>query len=219
MKAQLKRLGFALDWSRELATCEPEYYGHEQALFLDLYEAGLVYRKECAVNWDPVDQTVLANEQVIDGKGWRSGAPVEKRKLSQWFLKITDFAEELLDGLGELDNWPEKVRLMQENWIGKSTGLQFAFDAVERRTAGGLFHPARHDLRRQLRRRGARSPGRASRRSEQLRRGQVHRTVQAGRHHRGRAGDRGEARLRHRHRREAPVHRRSTCRSSSPTSC
>ncbi len=128
MKAQLKRLGFALDWSRELATCEPDYYGHEQALFIDLYEAGLVYRKESEVNWDPVDMTVLANEQVIDGKGWRSGAEVEKRKLNQWFLKITDFAEELLEGLGNLENWPDKVRLMQENWIGKSKGLEFAFD-------------------------------------------------------------------------------------------
>jgi len=127
MKAQLKRLGFALDWSRELATCEPEYYGHEQALFLDLYEAGLVYRKESSVNWDPVDQTVLANEQVIDGRGWRSGALVEKRKLSQWFLKITDFAEELLEGVQSLENWPDKVKLMQENWIGKSRGLQFRF--------------------------------------------------------------------------------------------
>jgi leucyl-tRNA synthetase len=127
MKAQLRRLGFALDWSRELATCDPAYYGHEQALFVDLFEAGLVYRKESAVNWDPVDQTVLANEQVIDGKGWRSGAPVEKRKLSQWFLKITDFADELLEGLGTLEEWPDKVRLMQENWIGKSTGLQFSF--------------------------------------------------------------------------------------------
>lgn len=131
MRAQLKRLGFALDWSRELATCEPDYYGHEQALFLDLYEAGLVYRKESEVNWDPVDQTVLANEQVIDGKGWRSGAPVERRRLSQWFLKITDFAEELLDGLGELDDWPDKVKLMQENWIGKSRGLQFRFRLAE----------------------------------------------------------------------------------------
>lgn len=127
MKAQLKRLGFALDWSREIATCEPEYYGHEQALFIDLYENGLVYRKESAVNWDPVDQTVLANEQVIDGRGWRSGALVEKRKLSQWFLKITDFADELLEGLSGLDMWPEKVRTMQENWIGKSQGLQFKF--------------------------------------------------------------------------------------------
>ena len=128
MKKQLKRIGFALDWSREFATCDPEYYGHEQALFLKLYEAGLVYRKESEVNWDPVDMTVLANEQVIDGKGWRSGAEVEKRKLNQWFLKITDFAEELLDGLGDLDGWPDKVRLMQENWIGKSQGLEFSFD-------------------------------------------------------------------------------------------
>ena len=130
MKAQLKRLGFALDWSRELATCEPDYYGHEQALFLDLYAAGLVYRKESAVNWDPVDMTVLANEQVIDGRGWRSGALVEKRKLSQWFLKITEFADELLDGLGSLENWPDKVRLMQENWIGKSQGLRCTFRFV-----------------------------------------------------------------------------------------
>jgi leucyl-tRNA synthetase len=128
MKAQLRRLGFALDWSRELATCDPGYYGQEQALFLDLYAAGLVYRRESAVNWDPVDQTVLANEQVIDGRGWRSGALVEKRKLNQWFLKITQFADALLDGLATLDKWPEKVRLMQENWIGKSQGLQFAFD-------------------------------------------------------------------------------------------
>jgi leucyl-tRNA synthetase len=128
MKAQLQRIGFALDWTREFATCDPEYYGHEQALFLDLFAAGLVYRKESTVNWDPVDMTVLANEQVIDGKGWRSGAEVEKRKLNQWFLKITDFADDLLEGLGKLEDWPEKVRLMQENWIGKSQGLEFSFD-------------------------------------------------------------------------------------------
>jgi leucyl-tRNA synthetase len=127
MKAQLKRLGLAIDWSREFATCDPEYYGHEQALFLDLYEAGLVYRKESAVNWDPVDMTVLANEQVIDGRGWRSGALVEKRKLAQWFLKITAFADELLEGVRGLEHWPDKVKLMQENWIGKSSGLQFTF--------------------------------------------------------------------------------------------
>ncbi|MGB5483245.1 leucine--tRNA ligase [Parasphingorhabdus sp.] len=131
MRSQLKTLGFAFDWSRELATCEPDYYGHEQALFIDLFEGGLVYRKESAVNWDPVDMTVLANEQVIDGKGWRSGAQVEKRKLSQWFLKITEFAEDLLAGLGDLKGWPEKVRLMQENWIGKSQGLQFHFALPE----------------------------------------------------------------------------------------
>ena len=127
MRGQLQRLGFALDWSRELATCEPDYYGHEQALFLDLMAAGLVTRKQSAVNWDPVDMTVLANEQVIDGRGWRSGAPVERRQLSQWFLRITDFADELLDGLATLDEWPDKVRLMQENWIGKSQGLRFTF--------------------------------------------------------------------------------------------
>src|SRR4051812_26158581 len=127
MKAQLKRLGFALDWSRELATCDPAYYGQEQALFLDLFAAGLVYRKQSEVNWDPVDMTVLANEQVIDGRGWRSNALVERRKLNQWFLKITDFAEELLDGLAGLDQWPDKVRLMQENWIGKSRGMRFTF--------------------------------------------------------------------------------------------
>lgn len=128
MKGQLKQLGFALDWSREFATCDPSYYGHEQSLFLDLFKAGLVYRKESEVNWDPVDMTVLANEQVIDGKGWRSGAEVEKRKLNQWFLKITNFADKLLEGVGGLDGWPQKVRLMQENWIGKSQGLEFSFD-------------------------------------------------------------------------------------------
>jgi leucyl-tRNA synthetase len=136
MRAQLKSIGFALDWSRELATCDPAYYGHEQALFLDLFEAGLVYRKESEVNWDPVDMTVLANEQVIDGKGWRSGANVERRKLSQWFLKITDFADDLLEGLKGLDDWPDKVRLMQENWIGKSRGLQFRFRLAE--PVGGI---------------------------------------------------------------------------------
>jgi leucyl-tRNA synthetase len=127
MKAQLKRLGFALNWDREFATCDAEYYGHEQALFLAFYEAGLVYRRSSEVNWDPVDMTVLANEQVVDGRGWRSGALVEKRRLDQWFVKITHFAQELLDGLESLDKWPDKVRLMQENWIGKSTGLQFSF--------------------------------------------------------------------------------------------
>ncbi|MDO6416014.1 leucine--tRNA ligase [Sphingomonas sp. BIUV-7] len=127
MREQLQRIGFGLDWSRELATCEPEYYGQEQALFLDMFAAGLVYRKESAVNWDPVDMTVLANEQVIDGRGWRSGALVERRKLSQWFLKITDFADELLEGLESLDQWPDKVKLMQANWIGRSRGLRLHF--------------------------------------------------------------------------------------------
>ena len=145
MKAQLQRLGFALDWSRELATCDVDYYGQEQALFLDLYQAGLVYRRESAVNWDPVDMTVLANEQVIDGRGWRSGALVEKRKLSQWFLKITAFADDLLAGLGSLDKWPEKVRLMQENWIGKSQGLQFRFAPVAPLTEAVEVYSTRPD--------------------------------------------------------------------------
>jgi leucyl-tRNA synthetase len=135
MRTQLKRLGLAIDWSRELATCDPDYYGHEQALFLDLLAAGLVDRRESYVNWDPVDNTVLANEQVIDGRGWRSGALVERRKLTQWFLRITAFAEELAADLATLDQWPEKVRLMQENWIGKSRGLKFTF-AVDAPPAG-----------------------------------------------------------------------------------
>jgi len=128
MKAQLKMLGLAIDWSREFATCDASYYRHEQALFLDFLDAGLAYRKESWVNWDPVDHTVLANEQVIDGKGWRSGAEVERKKLTQWFLKITAFAEDLLESLDTLERWPEKVRLMQQNWIGRSEGLRFTFD-------------------------------------------------------------------------------------------
>jgi len=127
MRGQLQTMGLAIDWSREIATCRPEYYRHEQKMFLDFLKAGLAYRKESWVNWDPVDNTVLANEQVVDGRGWRTGALVEKRKLSQWFLKITDFADELLSALAGLERWPEKVRIMQENWIGKSTGLRFKF--------------------------------------------------------------------------------------------
>ena len=130
MKAQMKPLGLSIDWSRELATCDPEYYGQQQAMFIDMMEAGLVYRKAAVVNWDPVDMTVLANEQVIDGKGWRSGAAVERRELTQWFFKISDYSEELLSALDGLTNWPEKVRLMQANWIGKSRGLQFGFETV-----------------------------------------------------------------------------------------
>ncbi|MGD1880996.1 MAG: leucine--tRNA ligase [Paracoccaceae bacterium] len=128
MVGQMKPLGFSIDWSRMFATCDPEYYGQQQALFLDMMEADLVYRKNAVVNWDPVDMTVLANEQVIDGKGWRSGAEVERRELTQWFFKISDYSEELLDALDTLENWPAKVRLMQENWIGKSRGAQFSFE-------------------------------------------------------------------------------------------
>ncbi len=127
MRSQLKLLGLSIDWEREFATCDPEYYGKQQKWFLELLARGLVYRKESVVNWDPVDNTVLANEQVVDGLGWRSGAPVEKRKLTQWFLRITDYADQLLEGLTTLDRWPDKVRLMQENWIGKSQGLRLKF--------------------------------------------------------------------------------------------
>ena len=127
MRDQLKLLGLSLDWSREFATCDPTYYGKQQAWFLELLKRGLVYRKDSVVNWDPVDNTVLANEQVIDGRGWRSGAVVEKRKLNQWFLRITDYADDLIDGLKTLDRWPDKVRTMQENWIGRSSGLQMTW--------------------------------------------------------------------------------------------
>ncbi|MEM8851407.1 MAG: leucine--tRNA ligase [Pseudomonadota bacterium] len=127
MRGQMKPLGLSIDWSREFATCDPDYYGQQQALFLDMLDAGLVYRKPAIVNWDPVDMTVLANEQVIDGKGWRSGAEVERKELTQWAFAISDMAEELLESLDKLDSWPDKVRLMQENWIGKSRGLVMTF--------------------------------------------------------------------------------------------
>ena len=128
MRAQLKSMGLSLDWSREIATCDPEYYKHQQRMFLDFLSVGLAYRKISKVNWDPVDQTVLANEQVIEGMGWRSGAAVEQRELTQWFFRISDYAQELLDALGSLDRWPEKVRLMQRNWIGRSEGLLIRFE-------------------------------------------------------------------------------------------
>ena len=133
MRDQMKPLGLSIDWSREFATCDPEYYGQQQSMFIDFMEKGLVYRKNAVVNWDPVDMTVLANEQVIDGKGWRSNAPVERRELTQWFFRISDFSEELLEALDRLENWPAKVRLMQENWIGKSRGIEIPFH----RTDGG----------------------------------------------------------------------------------
>lgn len=131
MRDQLKPLGLSIDWSREFATCDDDYVARQQALFLDFLDAGLIYRKNAVVNWDPVDMTVLANEQVIDGKGWRSNAPVERRELTQWFFRISDYSEELLEALETLKGWPEKVRLMQANWIGRSRGLQFRFDTVD----------------------------------------------------------------------------------------
>ena len=139
MKAQLQTLDLDLDWDRELATCNENYYRYQQELFIDLYEAGLAYKKDAVVNWDPVDQTVLANEQVIDGKGWRTGAIVEQKKLSQWFFKITKYAEELLTGLDKLELWPEKVKTMQRNWIGKSNGAEIQFKVIEKNTTLNIF--------------------------------------------------------------------------------
>src|SRR5205807_8264662 len=127
MKAQLKSMGLSIDWAREFATCDPDYYKHQQKMFLDFLRVGLVERKLGKVNWDPVDQTVLANEQVIDGRGWRSDAVVEQREMLQWYFAITKFSPDLLTALDRLDGWPEKVRLMQENWIGKSVGVNFGF--------------------------------------------------------------------------------------------
>ncbi|MDC0645576.1 leucine--tRNA ligase, partial [Candidatus Pelagibacter ubique] len=127
MRSQLKKLGLSIDWDKEISTCSEDYYKHQQEFFLDLYDKGLVYRKENYVNWDPVDETVLANEQVVDGKGWRSGAIVERKKLNQWFFNISKFSEDLLKGLDELDNWPNKVKVMQKNWIGKSFGCEVEF--------------------------------------------------------------------------------------------
>ena len=137
MVDQMKPLGLSIDWTRMFATCDTDYYGQQQAMFLDMLEKGLVYRKNATVNWDPVDMTVLANEQVIDGCGWRSGAPVERKELTQWFFKISDYSEDLLEAIDHLDNWPDKVKTMQKNWIGKSRGLQFAFSIVDA--------PAHHD--------------------------------------------------------------------------
>ena len=136
MRGQMEPLGLSIDWSREFATCDPEYYGKQQSMFLDFLEKGLVYRKAATVNWDPVDMTVLANEQVIDGKGWRSGAPVERRELTQWFFKISGCADELLEAIDGLDDWPEKVKLMQRNWIGKSKGLELSFPLADAAPGG-----------------------------------------------------------------------------------
>ena len=141
MRSQLKSLGYAIDWSREFATCTPDYYVHEQRMFTRLMRKGLAYRKNSVVNWDPVDQTVLANEQVIDGRGWRSGALVEKREIPQWFLRITDYAQELLDGLDQLPGWPDSVKTMQRNWIGRSEGLEIQFEVVD--AAGQALDPIR----------------------------------------------------------------------------
>ena len=201
MKQQMQAMGLAIDWSREVATCDPSYYKWNQWLFLKMLEKGIAYRKTQVVNWDPVDQTVLANEQVIDGKGWRTGAPVEKREIPGYYLKITDYAEELLDHVKHrLPGWPERVKLMQENWIGKSEGVRFAFthdirgrrQADRRRPHVRLHHARRHHHGRDLLRGGARASAGHACRPEQPGAGRLHRRMQARRHHRGRAGDAGK---------------------------
>ena len=144
MRSQLKKMGLALDWSKELATCHPGYYLQEQKMFLKFLEHDLVYRRRSSVNWDPVDNSVLANEQVIDGLGWRSGAPVERRELDQWFFRITNFSEDLLEGLTTLKKWPEKVPIMQENWIGRSEGMKIWFDLIDSDERLQIF-TTRHD--------------------------------------------------------------------------
>src|SRR5438045_1291026 len=143
MKRQMQAMGLAIDWSREIATCDPAYYKWNQWLFLKMLEKGIAYKKTGVVNWDPVDQTVLANEQVIDGRGWRSGAPVEKREIPMYYLRITDYAEELLEWLDKMPGWPERVKVMQANWIGKSVGVRFAFKHEIRDASGDLIGDGR----------------------------------------------------------------------------
>ncbi len=217
MKAQLQQMGYAIDWSREFATCQPSYYVHEQRMFVRLMKQGLAYRKNSVVNWDPVDQTVLANEQVIDGRGWRTGALVEKREIPQWFLKITDYAHELLDGLDNLPGWPDAVKTMQRNWIGRSEGLEIRFDVVDGN--GNAVEPPEGKLRvhyasghadgRDLRvdRRGASAGAAGGEDGRGARR--LHRRSAPGRRLRSRAGNAGQARSRHRPARDPSAHRRA----------
>ena len=221
MRAQLQRMGFAYDWSREIATCHPEYYRHEQKMFLDFLAAGLAYRKESWVNWDPVENTVLANEQVIDGRGWRSGAIVEKRLLSQWFLRITAYTEELLDALGGLERWPERVRLMQENWIGRSEGARVFFEiAGQDEQHRGLHDAPGHAVRRLVCRGLAKPPAGTAPRRERSGARRLHRRMQPHGHQRGGDRDRREARLRDRAaRRCIRSTRAGKFRSMSPISC
>ncbi len=208
MRAELQRMGLSLEWEREFATCQPEYYRHQQKLFLDFLRAGLVERKESWVNWDPVDGTVLANEQVIDGRGWRSGAPVEKKQLSQWFLSITKYAPDLLEALDRLDRWPERVRLMQANWIGRSEGARLAFTLDDGGETVEVYttrpgHAVRHVVP------GDRAGASAGRRRRRARsggrrvRGRMPQPGHLGGDHRSRR----EAGLRHRPARRASVHR------------
>ncbi len=209
MKQQLKSLGLGVDWSREVTTCKPDYYRWEQWLFTKLFKKGVIYKKTAVVNWDPVDHTVLANEQVIDGRGWRSGAMVEKRDIPMYFFRITQYADELLQDLDTLSGWPEQVKTMQANWIGKSFGVRFAFTYGNERKAVGLHHPRRHHHGRDLRRRGGRAsagdPGRAG----QCQARRLHRGMQAGRRGRGRHRHHGKEGHGHRPQGHPPAHRRT----------
>ena len=189
MKAQLKSMGLSLDWAREIATCDPSYYKHQQKMFLDFLRAGLVERKLGKVNWDPVDSTVLANEQVIDGRGWRSGALVEQREMPQWYFRITKYSEDLLQALDTLERWPEKVRVMQRNWIGRSEGLLPPLRARSRRRrpmagrrARRLHHAPRHAVRREVHGALARSSARHRGGGEESRARRIHRRMQTPRH-------------------------------------
>ena len=211
MKKQLKSMGLSLDWSREIATCDPAYYKHQQKMFLDFLGAGLVEREKRKVNWDPVDQTVLANEQVIEGRGWRSGAVVEQREMSQWVFKITKYSQELLDALDTLERWPEKVRLMQKNWIGRSEGLLVRFALDRATTPGGeseleIFTTRPDTLfGAKFMAHRAGPSARCGSGGEKSGARRVHRRVQEDRHRTGRDRYRGETRLRYRHQGRAPV--------------
>ena len=194
MKGQLKRLGFGYDWDRELATCDPDYYRWEQWLFTRLMEKGIAYRATAVVNWDPIDQTVLANEQVIDGRGWRSGALVEKREIEQWSVRITDYAQELLDAIDTLEGWPEQVRTMQRNWIGRSEGVYMEFGLAGSDERLGIYttRPG-YPHGRHLCGGGRRAPPCASGGGVGSRAGGLHRDLPPGRRLRGRDRDHGEA--------------------------
>ena len=217
MRAQLKSLGFAIDWRREIATCDPDFYRWNQWLFLRMRERGLAYRKSGVVNWDPVDQTVLANEQVIDGRGWRTGAPVEKREIPMYYLAITRYAEELLQALETLPEWPERVRVMQANWIGRSEGCDIAFPYAADTVAAvggdgrteGVYHARRHALRRDLHGDRGRAPGGARRRAARRSARGVRRGVPPRQRDRSAARDAGEEGHADRAARAAPPHRRA----------
>ena len=212
MRTQLKSLGFAIDWEREFATCTPEYYRWEQWLFTRLYEKGLVYKKLGTVNWDPVDHTVLANEQVIDGRGWRSGALIEKREIPMYYMKITAYAEELLSELDNLPGWPEQVRLMQKNWIGKSTGVRFAFPLADNADEKLWVFTTRADTIMGVTfvAVAAEHPLATTRRGQQSGTDQLHRGMQAGRRRRGRHRDDGKEGHADRHLRHPPADRRAS---------